>query len=665
MTEPTRPACIDVIVPPTVRMRVWSDADGVVQHTTGRRFRVFAPPDITLYMMGLPADPELSGDALLDIYGSHNTRPVAFTVTPDGEAVLMPSDTPPPHSFSSDPEVAATRERIRAASQARKARAAAEAQPSVTPPGPAETAPLQDGPPAPVWTAEPETVMTDHDFTDGEGNFDNAGIAEHYAAMGAAPVGQPDFAADPWPDEGSVPEYNDDESLIGYEEPIGPADDEVPVYRSGVGEAVGAMCVQGQAPRLSQQAGRVEVYARAGSRLIVVGVPAGGRSDEKSLAAWYDNTPEARVVAFKVDADLNAASDPATVAALERAITREGAVLPETLGAEVDWACALAASETSRARQLSREAVDGRDIASHIKAAGEFPHAIRAATGLIYLQLPLEPGSGQVFVEAPERAPGHVIDYSAEGLAPVAFAPVGCSYVVAPDVSGWQLRVGGGVLRLPSSEAARVFGGGRVADRLAVHIDLPRRVTAQKPPAGAGYRSPRAGAMSLHNWQARGLAGQMWLHELLEAAAEPGGEKQPPELEQLGVALAINMFRKHMPISKSSYDRLLAAVEALDERMDDVRVFDVEGETFFARARGGSIRLVGPGGREVKSDHVRKVVAESYGLDPASAFDVLQSAAPMSAVRWPDSASTLARLRRDEREWQASKRGRRGGGPGA
>lgn len=124
---------------------------------------------------------------------------------------------------------------------------------------------------------------------------------------------------------------------------------------------------------------------------------------------------------------------------------------------------------------------------------------------------------------------------------------------------------------------------------------------------GARWRHPDEGYMNVDNWQHRGRQGEFWVSELLEAVATD------EELEQLDCRVPIGLLRKGFRISHTDRRRLQEALEQLTGRISEVKVFDIDNKTYFARQGEDGVQAVGPGGRQVRSEQVRRLIARAFG----------------------------------------------------
>lgn len=144
-------------------------------------------------------------------------------------------------------------------------------------------------------------------------------------------------------------------------------------------------------------------------------------------------------------------------------------------------------------------------------------------------------------------------------------------------------------------------------------------------PGGAGgeekeealrLRPPTEGTIHVSNWRNYSPRGELWASELLNTVASD------EELERLGCLAPIQLLRKGYSLSRSDRTRIDAAMTHLSERIDEVRVANVRGATYFARLDAeGALDIIGPKGNSPRDDEVAQAIARALGVSVSSLRD--------------------------------------------
>jgi hypothetical protein len=632
-------------------MRVWSDAPGVMHHQAGRRLRVFAPVGAELYLMGLPAS-EMDDEALAAFYRHGLVRPRGLRVGECGQALLAGAASRAPASFQGDPEVARIHGRLRALRAQREAAAPSPASEVEAPAAP-----------DPEPRTEPQAELV---------RVTAAGTGARLAVLGLA--GGPAALGE----DGRVVLAPPGAYLITVQVPEdgGRFHDLDEWFQAEPGRrAAGWLVGEGAAKKDAR------VLARGRARILEDG--AGGLAQTGETIEW------AEALAASHRAQLR---DMLRMATPTRDIPDHLAQhgrLPRTLRGKGNVLYARLPDELAGPR-LVTDCAAPRAAQSLLVQSEDGMSVLYAAAGASYRRQ--EGGPGVCVQETGEVCPlpnsqalrlfaeGTVIEvvpFTVSGIAaragdatPPASVPTPSprAETVAPTegIPDWGdvPPPGDDEWRPEESESsltesyAEEMGSGSPPSRAGEPGDSEDHAGTPDPlsPLAIVARSPNEGSIHVGNWRDRGLAGLLWVMELLEAAGEPASADGPSELEAVGAGLPISLFRKRHTLTNAQVEALSRAVEALSARIAAVRVYEVDGEVYFGRLDGERhVRLVGPRGRDVRAPEIREWVARDLGRDPDDAYVPLVSGVRSARTRWPDSASSLARERRAEAQWRARK----------
>lgn len=473
---------------------------------------------------------------------------------------------------------------------------------------------------------------------------------------------------------GAAPVEKERESDSRAEEVVA---DPVLSVEADEGEQVHLLVVAGRA-RVERDDAAYRVYARDGARFLLARVPDGATPDV--LRSWLVERPEGRPTAYvyRADSGIKREADMLDATHSDEPVPGTSMTWADVLRCDLEAGRDLLARKAVGAGELAdyldanphspdalvgsggelyAPLLDGVPSESAVEIRGEVAGEARARV---------------LKVERVDRDSGELlIDY---------FAPVGGRYVVQTmpegeppatgkmEPAGLLVREDGRVRSLPTSAKSQVWAGSEALPQvdavrrrkqapartevsadanldlimdegddyeptpdelLAAHMDNERTMGVVPPEpvtperaeertdagrTGEGWQSAQEGAVHVGNWRQRSPRGELWVAELLETVATP------EELSTLDCLRSIRLLRQGYQLSRTDEARFEHALGELSPRIERVRVFSVNGQSFFAYDRGTYIRLVGPGGRGVRSEEIRERVAASYGRDPETCF---------------------------------------------
>lgn len=612
--KPDLRLCLDLSVPPGVQLGAWATSGeiSVTESADGRRFMVFATPGASCFLMGFPAALPDDPEQLRQWYANHPVaQPVWFTVDEFGEALRLPGKQPFPREVKADPRFQAIRQIVRREERRQ------------------ESADLAEGESA---------VARGPDTADVEG------------AVSETPSSLPET------EQGAEPVVSELQPVLSVPRVVGAR----PVVVSLGGEPI----------RIEQDAEGVIVFAGNGTSFVLAQVP----EDDRALGEFFDEQLQARAMAYAV-VDGNSEVSLSALAAFERRIARRG-----TEGLEPIWEDVLRESEAARSRELARVAVPARALRRYVKENAQAPRAIQGSDGTLYAMLADVShfdAMPRVKGVVPDGAASQVlrVDIAAEhGLDSVFYAPAGGAYLLvsadaaaeadAPgNATGIVIRPGGDRMHVAATERARIWAEAKPLE--IVHAnpsrsqlsELRAESTASVPPETAGepipvpppdlwdgplpdpdpeeienravysaedvrsvpsevqparWHGPEEGATSLRNWRRLSPRGELWMAELLTVLVD-----RTEDLDALGCLVPIQMLRQGYGLTVVDKERFQHAVDGpLADRLSDVRVFEIDGQSFFARDTAQGVRLIGPRGAPVKSPDIRAAILAAYGRGP-------------------------------------------------
>lgn len=622
--------CLDLAVPAGARLLAWSDdaALSVTESVDGRRFMLFAEPGARYFLMGFPEPLPDSPEILRRWYQANPTaQPVWLEVDEFGEAKRLPGHQPFPKAALTDPRF----EAVRAVFQKERTIAA-----------------------SPEPGATRDVVIEDPDRSQP--------AKERKPAAGAPSAEQEGQAEPELAPVLVVDAVQDAQPLV--------------------------LDLRGAPIRVEKSKGTLTVFATDAASFALAQAP----DEEIPLSEFFEAHPQARAMAYTVSNGL-AEVNLGMLASLERRIARRGSD-----GLDARWPDILNESEAARSRALKEEAVPARGLRRYVEERGHAPRAILGSDGTLYAAL-LAATASEPFPRVagvlPDGTPAQVLRVDATPEERVLFAPVGGTYVLSSSESpagaedpsqavGIVLRPGGDGVRLGTSERTQVWAEATPLE--FVYANPPREqkgvessagpdssleeAIPSEPPADLWegwslaevppdleetqqqepepfeepglsstplrWHGPDVGLTNLENWSRHTPRGDLWMAELLYVLAD-----NAEELDAMGCLVPLQMLRLGYGLTLVDKVRLQRAVDGpFSGRLKDVRIFEVEGQSFFARDTLDGLRIVGPRGGAVKSAEVRAAILASYGRGPDSAIVEPQS------YRHPSSARLSLRTAR-------------------
>lgn len=610
--------CLDLAVPAGARLAVWSDNGRIriAEAANGRRFMLFAEPGAQCFLMGFPETILEDADELKRWYASTPVaRPVWFEVDEFGEAIRLPGEQAYPAAALADPRFL----QVQSLMQVDAEREVAE--------------PVQAS-----ATAAEEVTQASVDVP-----------------ADTPLVGPP--AAEAPATEKPVPEEPELLQVLTLEQ--------------APGARILAFGIHGEPVRV-ESAERLSVFAPEGASFAVAQIPADPDAD---LASYLDAHPQARAMAYTV-AGGRAEVDLAMLGAIERRVARRGEDGMEAGWAAALRESENARARTLRAQAVAARAlrayVEEQGRAPRAIAGTDSTLYVEIADAPEPGQLPRVAGV------LADGTPAQVlrVDVTAEGAeTSVLYAPAGGAYILMPqdvpadveapgEAIGIALRPGGDRVKLGANERARIWSEARPLDvvhanparvridpalsetpaqpalleeppmlddmwegtfveptpeELAAMHDFEAEASGEEPAPRETrltepltWHGPDEGYTNLRNWRQHSPRGELWMAELLAALVD-----RNEDLDALGCLVPIQMLRQGYALTTTDKDRFQRAVDGpLADRLGDVRVFEIDAHTFFARETTAGIRLVGPRGGPVKSADVRTAILGTYGRSP-------------------------------------------------
>lgn len=621
--------CFDLALPERTRFAAWSDEGEVrvVMAANGRRVMVFASPGALVFALGMPVPLPDDPQALQDWYAAHPvTRPIWFRADVYGKAERMPGDLPIPTSALQDPALRELRalwrksmnnvassgvptEQTQTDRPSQEIAYASAAEPTDLPKDGARTTgalvafsvELVEGTRALVTRVSSGDVRMEESETN---------QVRVLAEAGASFV----FSQVPADSEVSLDWFLENPSAraTGYRA----TDDGQIVVDPWALELLAARIQENpdseEARTWSSILAHSETARTAGLRSVAV-----SSTDVSRFVAEQRRAPRALVGKTGI-----------LYAPLSMPMSNDQ--VPQVFGV-------VPAGAPTHAIRVDMEAEDGRYTVLYAPVGGRYGlrsssnESVNGESGERKEVVLLRKGGERLPLPESEQArfwsEANALDivqitpkHRRAGRTSTAEAPESVASAVAPppitDEPPGDLWSDDAPLPEPTLEDLGAMEGSGVlyTSKVQPHgtSDVPTLVDSDSADVSSSvrWRSPFEGPVNVRNWQKRSPVGELWIAELLYTAVD-----HPEELDALGCLVPISLLRQGYQISRSDRERIQRALDGhLADRLSYVRVYDLEGHTYFARETDQGIHLVGPRCSPVRSVTIRSQVAKSYGL---------------------------------------------------
>lgn len=605
--------CLDLRTAEDTRVLGWAlHGEARVTHlASANRLLVHAEAGAELMLMGVPRHLPATARDLRDWYANNPTAaPCRYKVTRHGTAEPTPGPFRLPQGIEHDPALAPLR-------------ALFTGQPR----GPMNTGRPGDKHGVPRHAPAPSPDVTPID------EHPTAPEQEEERAM------RPDFGADEATEQG----------YVRFSLPA-------PLSRLEI------LVASGPPPLAPMSVDQRELWVAPESTLIFVAAPDDQVPD---LNAWYADHPDAAPVAITVPpSDAPRPDPPALLTALRELSRRSDRLLPvhEALSA---WVAA------ERTRQM-RRAVRAQDLRDFVATHGGLPETLAGSSGLLYVGVWDDPtGLGTVDLlvgtqtPAPEPLMVSTLDPATGEISSRLYLPTGLTFLVR-DQEGSEavppslLLPHGALAPLRSHDAAALLATGSAVQPKTFSLVPQQQEPAlpdptDGPPSWAddepvpelsaeelaeinsafdgapvprfdgadasdpsdegdlrsapGHRTAFDGTINVQSWRNLNPSGPLWVAELLRAVATDA------ELHASGCLAPVRLLAKGFSLSRSSEGMIDRFLDERADRVADVRVFTLNGRTYFSRLTEDGLRIVGPKGRVPRDAQVREHILKTYDVD--------------------------------------------------